>query len=276
MDKIRISPAVSLENLDGGGTYLAKPMLNYIRGVRGPIGASVIQAVETCKSSLGGASGDLKKATERLEKLVHKFFTKPNAPYNKRYGKVYEWCSGPGFIGFELLERGICDSLCLADINPTAVESAKKTVLENGLEDRVSVYLSDNLKSIPDFEMFDLVISNPPNYYSLNPQHPLYEKYKDDLRPNDPSWEIHWEFYRTIKKHLNPGAIMLISEVHPFDTEVCIPASNPIPYDTRPRVPIDDFKEMIQEGGLDFVGCEKFFVHSGVEFWMVISKNPTT
>lgn len=38
----------------------------------------------------------------------------------KQLGKVnrlFEWCSGPGFIGFSLLANGMCDSLCLADIN---------------------------------------------------------------------------------------------------------------------------------------------------------------
>ncbi len=29
---------------------------------------------------------------------------------------VFEWCAGPGFIGFSILAHGLCDSLCLADV----------------------------------------------------------------------------------------------------------------------------------------------------------------
>jgi len=36
-------------------------------------------------------------------------------------GRVFEWCSGPGFMGFSLLAFGFCDTLCLVDINPLAV-----------------------------------------------------------------------------------------------------------------------------------------------------------
>ena len=36
----------------------------------------------------------------------------PKAP------RAFEWCAGPGFIGFSLLAHGLCDTLCLADVNP--------------------------------------------------------------------------------------------------------------------------------------------------------------
>src|SRR5450631_4241901 len=53
--------------------------------------------------------------------------------------RVFEWCCGPGFIGFSLLGNGLCESLCLADINPEAVASCTRTVRVNGLGGRVSV-----------------------------------------------------------------------------------------------------------------------------------------
>ncbi len=62
--------------------------------------------------------------------------------------RIFEWCSGPGFIGFSMLANGLCDSLCLADINPAAVDCCRRTVADNGLSDRVSVYHSDNLRDI--------------------------------------------------------------------------------------------------------------------------------
>src|SRR5579862_3880812 len=33
-------------------------------------------------------------------------------------GHAFEYCAGPGFIGFSLLAHGLCDRLTLADVNP--------------------------------------------------------------------------------------------------------------------------------------------------------------
>src|SRR6266567_986061 len=38
-----------------------------------------------------------------------------------RQARVFEWCAGPGFIGFSLLGFGLCETLCLADVNPEAL-----------------------------------------------------------------------------------------------------------------------------------------------------------
>jgi hypothetical protein len=35
-----------------------------------------------------------------------------------KQARAFEWCAGPGFIGFSLLGHGLCETLCLADINP--------------------------------------------------------------------------------------------------------------------------------------------------------------
>jgi hypothetical protein len=45
-----------------------------------------------------------------------------------KQGRVFEWCAGPGFIGFSLLGFGLCDTLCLADINSDAVRACQRTV----------------------------------------------------------------------------------------------------------------------------------------------------
>jgi len=60
-----------------------------------------------------------------------------------KVGRAFEFCAGPGFIGFSLLAEGLCRYLCVADANPLAVEALKETVRRNRLIDRVSVYLSD-------------------------------------------------------------------------------------------------------------------------------------
>lgn len=174
------------------------------------------------------------------------------------FERALEWCAGPGFIGFALLAAGICRSLVLAEINPRAVAAALRTIDSNVLHDRVTVVLGDNLSGLTAGR-FDLVVSNPPNFYCLNPQHPAYQRLKEDLRPNDPGWKLHQRFYAEIPRFLNAGALLCIEEVDPF-AEKCFlpnrgidrPVSGPEPFDLRPRPPIDDFIDMIELAGLNY------------------------
>lgn len=84
-----------------------------------------------------------------------------------RQPRAFEWCAGPGFIGFSLLGHGLCETLCLADINPESESACERTSADNALSDRVSVYCSDNLRDIPKSEQWDLVVSNPPQESAL-------------------------------------------------------------------------------------------------------------
>ena len=112
-----------------------------------------------------------------------------------RQDRTFEWCAGPGFIGFSLLGHGLTASLCLADINPAAVEACRETIRRNGLEGRVEVYLSDGLTAIPASERWNLVVGNPPHSGSA------------DVRPEikrptvvyqDVGWAIHADFYASV------------------------------------------------------------------------------
>lgn len=194
----------------------------------------------------------------------------------RKFGKVFEWGCGPGFIGFALLAEGLCERLCLSDINPWAIKCVKRTITENDLQERVSCYVSDNFHSIPPDERFDLVVANPPSFCAINPRHFLYDHLKDDIRPNDPGWQIHKSFYAEVGKHLNRGALLCVAEAEPFESRVFIPRSEPEPWDIRPRPPIEDFKRMILAGGLTFVDtvhCKT--VEGGVEMWMLVSSAGT-
>jgi hypothetical protein len=118
--------------------------------------------------------------------------------------RIFEFCSGPGYIGYSLLAHGFCRSLALADINPVAVQAARMTADFNRLTDCVSVYLSDGLDQIPLSEKWDLVVSNPPHFL----------KWAGDgkLRTEDRDWEIHRKFYAKVKKFLNPGGSVFLQE----------------------------------------------------------------
>jgi methylase of polypeptide subunit release factors len=145
-----------------------------------------------------------------------------------RVGHVFEYCAGPGFIGFSILANGLCDKLTLADVNPEAVKAVKATIAENRLEDRVTVYQSDCLDHIPTTEKWDLVVSNPPHFDGE--QH----DYQAAIRLVDPGWEIHRKFYRDIKKYLNPGASVIFQE-------------------NAQATSSEDFAPMIRENGLQLV-----------------------
>ena len=139
-----------------------------------------------------------------------------------KQGRVFEWCAGPGFIGFSMLGHGLCSSLCLADVNPEAVRACQRTVNENALSDCVSVYCSDNLLNIPSTERWDLVVSNPPHFV---------DEYIGNLRAHDPDWGIHREFLRTVEPFLKPGGVILLQENNAGST-------------------VETFRPMVEQAGL--------------------------
>ncbi len=119
-------------------------------------------------------------------------------------GRVFEWCSGPAFIGFSLLAHGLCESLCLADVNPKAVAVCQRTIRANGLQNKVSVYLSDNLGRIPASEKWDLVVGNPPHFDTKDKGR--------DIKSFDPGWKVHERFYSEVGAHLNEDGLILMME----------------------------------------------------------------
>jgi methylase of polypeptide subunit release factors len=146
--------------------------------------------------------------------------------------RVFEWCAGPGFIGFSLLANGLCDSLCLADVNPAAVAAARATVQRNHLEERVSVYLSDGLVDVSTAERWDLVVGNPPHSGTDRDL-----GWGPDVIYKDPGWAIHRGFYKEIARFLSPGAEVVIQENRDLSSAA-------------------DFEEMIAAGGMQLVGTE--------------------
>jgi 16S rRNA G966 N2-methylase RsmD len=146
------------------------------------------------------------------------------------FGHVHhlcEMCAGPGFIGFSLLARGLCDELTLTDINPAAVAAAQETVRRNGLEDRVTVHRSDGLGGLPSDDRYDLVVSNPPHFAT-----PL--GLGVGLLTDDVDWRMHRAFYADVGRFLAPGGSVLFQE----NSEGALPA---------------DFVPMIEAGGLEHV-----------------------
>lgn len=190
---------------------------------------------------------------------------------SRRFQNAFEWCAGPGFIGFSLLEAGICDQLTLADINPQAIECIEKTIsTADHLRNVVSFYISDNLHQIPSDQRFDLVVSNPP--FARNGS----ESHFHDIRTEDPGWRVHADFFSNIRKHLSPGAVMCLGEFCPLESK---PEHDLLPtefaqWDNRERPPIEEMLPLIRNGGLQL----KEVVHAtgATPLIRISSQAPTT
>jgi methylase of polypeptide subunit release factors len=142
--------------------------------------------------------------------FVH--FVRANFPRQRR---VFEWCAGAGFIGFSLLAHDLCDTLCLADINPAAVEACRHTITENGLHERATVYQSDCLRRIPLEERWDLVVANPPH---SGTDEMIREIKRPTIIYQDVGWRLHEEFFSTVGRFLAPESQLLIQENFKFSS----------------------------------------------------------
>jgi methylase of polypeptide subunit release factors len=145
-----------------------------------------------------------------------------------RVGRVCEFACGPGFIGFSLLARGLCDSVCFLDVNPAAIDLVRETTSRNHLRDRVSARVSDALDGVPAGESWDLVIGNPPNIDEPRSATPR------GLKRSDPGRMLHRRFYQDVRRFLKPGgSVMLLEDLG--------------------AAPVDLWKGFVEGFGLEFV-----------------------
>ena len=128
--------------------------------------------------------------------------------YPRRWHRCFEWCAGPGFIGFDIFDHGLCDSLCLMDRHAPCIQhSIPATVRDNGIDPAlVRTYHGDSLSCLPAHERFDLVIANPPHYL----QCPGDENYQ--RLAVDPDWQAHKDFFEHISYHLPADGMILLQE----------------------------------------------------------------
>jgi methylase of polypeptide subunit release factors len=148
---------------------------------------------------------------------------------DRRLHRCFEWCAGPGFIGFSLLDHGVCESLCMSDLYEPAIDCIKATVksLPETWQSQVSAYAMPTVAELPDHERFDLVVANPPHYLEC-PGDDNYQRLAVDA-----NWEAHKEFYQHISQHLEPNGIILMQENQAGSLCGC-----------------EDFRHMIQSNGL--------------------------
>lgn len=110
-----------------------------------------------------------------------------------------EWCSGPGFVGFGILDAGLCKKLDLADIWKPALDAAKKVKVKQNIKTWHIKRLSD----IQNRQKYDLIVGNPP-WVSGN----LLD---NNRKLTDLDLQIHKNFFKDVKEYLtNDGVIILI------------------------------------------------------------------
>lgn|GEM_PF-1662767 len=137
--------------------------------------------------------------------------------------RIFDFCSGPGYIGYFLLASGYCKTLAMTDISQAATDVARYTASYNRIEDIVSIYTSDALEQIPESEKWDLVVANVPV-----PEQDL--ALSSNIIDYDVQGKLHCRFYGSVKKFMKPGGLILA-------------------LNTRKHSSAEYFRPMIEEGG---------------------------
>jgi len=130
----------------------------------------------------------------------------------RTFQKCYEWCSGPGYIGYGLLDHKLCETLCLSDIHDPALLYAEETKYypPNHCESLVDLYLLKDLSLLPKDQKFDLIVSNPPHANGFDDEDSWFSN--NNRLTSDINWEAHRNFFFNIKDHLLPDGIILLQE----------------------------------------------------------------
>jgi len=153
------------------------------------------------------------------------------------FNNCLEWCSGCGFIGFRLLESGICNNITFLESSQRCIEDIEKTLNDPSnihLKSKVSIVNSNTITDLIN-QKFDLIVGNPPlrnttegfqfwsalsNTYSvvhnsLNiPSNIPFDinLYFDKSILIDEDWEIHQDFFSNIKNNLNSNGVIYLLE----------------------------------------------------------------
>jgi methylase of polypeptide subunit release factors len=149
----------------------------------------------------------------------------------KHYKNAFEWCSGFGILGFEILGNGFCENIYFSDIYGPAIENTTETSINNNISDKVFSFQSGNIKDLPVSKLFDLVVANPPNNFDLEGWKKSaveisglmweeYEDFDDTVRIGcDDQFKIHIEFFDNIAEKMVQGGDILLLIVNGHDEE---------------------------------------------------------
>jgi len=137
------------------------------------------------------------------------------------YNNCFEWCSGLGGIGFEILGKGLCKRLTFSDYYDKAIKNCLDNAKANNIDNRVTGYISSTIENIPKHEQWDLVVGTPPHCFNGDEHfNHLKDSRKDESGSCsasnwarltiDDGMEIHKEFFKNIRQYLIKGADVLL------------------------------------------------------------------
>ena len=121
---------------------------------------------------------------------------------------ILDMCCGVGVIGLtifsELRAESIVNKAGFADINIFNLNSLQRTLKINNLDQligtEINYWLSDSLKNIPPDQKFDLIVSNPPHFFSED--HTANLLIPSRLAMYDANWSFHKSFYSRCHEYL--------------------------------------------------------------------------
>ncbi|MFN2454884.1 MAG: methyltransferase [Pyrinomonadaceae bacterium] len=122
--------------------------------------------------------------------------------------RVLDICCGVGIIGMTIFSKlrreSIVERVGFVDINIFNLNSLRRTLKLNNLDqllgDRINYWLSDSLDNVPAGEKFDLIVSNPPHFFS--PDHTEGFLSPGRLGTYDADWSFHKSFYKQCHNYL--------------------------------------------------------------------------
>ncbi len=156
---------------------------------------------------------------------------------NRIFEHCLEWCSGPGFIGYNILSHGLVRRVSFHDLYAPAIERVRETANNHGLD--VGAYVSDSVSGLPQDVRFDLVVANPPHYLEC-PGDDNYQRIAVD-----PDWAAHREFYQNIGSRLSTDGVILMQENQAGSIQG-----------------VEEFRQMIESNGLEITD-----VSPSTRFW---------
>lgn len=126
----------------------------------------------------------------------------------KTFSNCLEWCAGPAFIGYAILDHGLCNYLSLIEIHtPTAQQADRsRTDPGNNCADQVTIYNTGDIGQIPEGVKFDLIVGNPPHFFHASTD-PVVSRIE-----SDPGWLVHQNFYNNITQYLADDGVILLQE----------------------------------------------------------------
>jgi release factor glutamine methyltransferase len=136
---------------------------------------------------------------EDSKPLIENYLIVPNE-------SVLDVCTGSGVIAIFSAYKGASKVTAL-DISEDAVKTAKENVKIHGFDDKVDARVSNMFEALTDDEKFDVITGNLPfrNKGASN---------QGEVTMWDTNLNTHKDFFKGVKKHLNPGGRIYLSQAN--------------------------------------------------------------